>query len=217
MIKKISLAVITTLSLTTAQAASAPTPNMAEAKALLDSMLKQNQAYISNQGKDFFKNKAKGQTPTATIVGCSDSRVHTSLLADAPEGQLFTINNIGNQINTALGSVKYGVNHLNTPLLLILGHSQCGAVSAALAGDYSKLEPSIASELEHFQLPKGISNIEGVKLNVHHQVDAAMARFKQKIDNNELLVVGAVYDFSNDMQKGAGKLNVINVQGKHLD
>lgn len=190
--------------------------DMDKTKNLLERMLRQNQSYITARGEKFFNNKGKGQAPSTTLLSCSDSRVHTSIIDETPEGNLFTVNNIGNQFDTAKGSIKYGINHLKTPLLLILGHSQCGAVSAALT-DYSKLESSIVSELNQFRLKKGLSNIDGVKMNVHNQVDAALVQFKNKVDRHELLVVGAVYDFSNDMKKGAGKLNVINIQGKHLD
>ena len=148
-------------------------------------------------------------------MSCSDSRVHTHFLDETPEGNLFIIRNIGNQIKTATGSVEYGVNHLKTPLLLILGHSQCGAISEAMK-DYSDLEHGVISELDSINIKSDVSNIEGVEQNVHSQVHYAIQLFEPLIKANKLLIVGAVYDFANDMKKGAGNINIINIQGKHV-
>lgn len=191
----------------------ANTDNVASATAQLQTMLKQNNSYIAQKGVDFFDTKSKGQNPLVTLVSCADSRVHTSIIDESPEGNLFIIKNIGNQISTAQGSVKYGVNHLHTPLLLILGHSQCGAITAA-THDYKGLEPSIIKELDSLHLKPGESNIEGVKTNVNNQVALALKTYEKLVKRHELLVVGAVYDFANDMKQGAGKLNIINIQGK---
>ncbi len=191
----------------------ANTDNMLAAKSQLKAMLEQNKSYIASKGPSFFEEKSKGQNPSVTLVSCSDSRVHTSIIDEAPEGNLFIIKNIGNQISTAQGSVKYGVNHLHTPLLLIVGHSHCGAITAA-TGDYTGLEPSVIKELDSLRLKHGESNMDGVIANVNNQVALALKVFNQQVKSNELLIVGAVYDFANDMKQGAGQLNVINIQGK---
>lgn len=196
--------------------ASANTDNMQSAQAQLKALLEQNKSYIASKGSDFFALKSKGQNPGVTLVSCADSRVHTSIIDEAPEGNLFIIKNIGNQIATAQGSVKFGVNHLHTPLLLILGHSQCGAITAA-THDHTGLEPSIVKELDSLDLKLGEPNIKGVIQNVNNQVASALKTFDKQIKNNELLVVGAVYDFSNDMKLGAGQLNVVNIQGKPVN
>lgn len=76
---------------------------------------------------------ALGQTPFAVLVGCSDSRVSPELLFGAGLGELFIVRNAGNTVDTvALGSIQYGVLVLGAPLILVLGHEQCGAVEAAL-------------------------------------------------------------------------------------
>lgn len=124
------------------------------------------------------------------------------------------VRNIGNQIATSKGSVQYGVNHLASSLLLIIGHSKCGAIGAAAASeaDKAKLEAPIQSELS--TIGKVTGDIEGVKLNVNNQVAAADAEFADKIKEGHLVVIGAVYDFADDMKMGAGKLNIINVNGE---
>jgi carbonic anhydrase len=135
------------------------------------------------------------------------------MLDQNPEGDLFMIRNIGNQIATAKGSVEYGINHLGSSLLLIIGHSKCGAIAAA-SGDYSKLEPSIQKELDTIKIGKGTASIDGVKTNVNNQVKDAMEEYAEEVKAGHLLIVGAVYDFADDMKQGAGKLNLVNVNGQ---
>jgi len=72
-----------------------------------------------------------GQSPLATVVCCSDSRVVPELIFDANLGDIFTVESAGNVLDeVGLGSVEYGVEHLGTPVLMILGHTRCGAVAA---------------------------------------------------------------------------------------
>lgn len=79
---------------------------------------------------------AKGQHPFAIIVGCADSRVAPEIIFDQNIGDLFVIRTAGNLVDDyALGSIEYAVDHLGTRLIVVLGHSRCGAVTAALAGD----------------------------------------------------------------------------------
>ena len=187
----------------------------AEARAYLQKMLERNSQYIDKKGADFFTNKEQGQQPILTLVSCSDSRVQSGIFDATPEGDVFTIRNIGNQVVHGLGSIKYGVNHLHSQILLIMGHSNCGAIKAA-ATDYSNLEPEIVQELDSLHVDKKLSNIESVENNVHYQVQIALERFSRLVAHNKLLVVGAVYDFADDMHQGPGRLNIINIQGKKL-
>lgn len=76
---------------------------------------------------------ARGQTPFAVLVSCSDSRVAPELLFGRGLGELFIVRNAGNTVDTAaLGSIEYAVAELGVPLVLVLGHERCGAVDAAL-------------------------------------------------------------------------------------
>jgi len=76
-----------------------------------------------------------GQRPFAVILGCSDSRVSPELLFDEGLGDLFVIRVAGNIVDDAvLGSIEYAVEHLETKLVVVLGHEKCGAVSAAVEG-----------------------------------------------------------------------------------
>jgi len=185
----------------------------AVARAYIKEIQDADKAYVAAHNAAFFQELAKGQKPRATVVTCSDSRVHTNALDKTPEGDLFMIRNIGNQLATAKGSVQYGVNHLGSSLLLFIGHSSCGAIKAA-GGDYSTLEEPIKKELDTINITKGSANIDGVKANVNNQVAAALKEFADKVKNGELLIVGAVYDFADDMKQGAGNLNIINMNGE---
>jgi len=183
------------------------------AKDILRDITQSNRNFMRTHGPAHFGHFAASQHPRATVVTCSDSRVHTHALDATPDGDLFMVRNIGNQIATAEGSVEYGVHHLHTPLLLIVGHVACGAIQAA-AGDYSKESPSIQRELDTIQIPKGDAGLNSVKLNVNNQVRLAMSKFEQEIIGGHLSVVGAVYDFKNEMRQGQGKLNIVNVNGE---
>jgi len=153
------------------------------------------------------------QTPHATVVLCSDSRVDTDILSDTPTGEMFVIRNIGNQLPTAYGSVEYGVEHLHTQLLLIVGHSECGAVKAAMQ-DYSKESVHVRAELDTLHLNhKGTLNDNLVK-NVNNQVNTAMTTFAKKIKTGELVVLGLLYDMHNDFKQGSGQLILVNINGK---
>ena len=77
------------------------------------------------------------QNPYAVIVSCSDSRVTPTTIFNCGLGEIFDIRLAGNVLDTdALGSIEYGVEHLKSPLLVIMGHEKCGAVTAA----YNKLK-----------------------------------------------------------------------------
>ena len=191
---------------------------LAQTRAFLADVLTDNQTYMEH-GDKFFAAFADKQTPRATIVTCADSRVHTPAWDVTPENDDFMIRNIGNQVENAEGSIEYGVDHLRTPLLLVIGHTGCGAVKAAM-GDVSKLSAPIQKELEHIHLPKPTAGkspeaawAEAVIANVNNQVEVALKHFGKDVQAGQLTVVGAVYDFRNDLLQGAGKLAIVNVNG----
>lgn len=76
----------------------------------------------------------RGQQPFATILGCSDSRVPPEWIFDAGLGELFVVRVAGNVLSPEVaGSLQYAGVHLQTPLMVVLGHDGCGAIQAALA------------------------------------------------------------------------------------
>jgi len=191
---------------------------LAQTRAFLADVLTDNQAYMEH-GDKFFAEFADKQTPRATVLTCADSRVHTTAWDVTPENDDFVVRNIGNQFENAQGTIEYGIQHLRTPLLFLIGHTGCGAVKAAM-GDMSKLSQPIQGELQHMHLPKAGAGkpaetvwAEAVIANVNNQVETALKHFAKDIQAGQLTVVGAVYDFRNDLQQGAGKLSIVNVNG----
>jgi carbonic anhydrase len=189
---------------------------LARTRLFLASILSDN-AETAALGRKHFAPFLDKQTPRATVVTCSDSRVQVEAWDKTAENDQFVIRNIGNQLANAEGSVEYGVEHLHTPLLLVVGHTGCGAVKAAM-GTRDGLSGPIKRELEPLAVPKskaGASEAdawtEAVIHNVNAQVERATKKYATEIRDGELTVVGAVYDFRNDLKRGFGKLVVVNV------
>lgn len=92
----------------------------------------------------------QGQHPFAVVLTCADSRVVPEILFDQGLGDIFVIRNAGNLLDDhVIASIEYAVEHLHAPLVIVLGHSKCGAVSAAVAGgELPGHLPSIAASLE---------------------------------------------------------------------
>lgn len=77
----------------------------------------------------------QGQSPYAVVIGCGDSRVPPEFLFNAGVGDLFVIRNAGHVIDAIeIGNIEYAIQHLNTKLVVVLGHTGCGAVQAAIDG-----------------------------------------------------------------------------------
>lgn len=88
-----------------------------------------------NQQRERRQELVKGQKPFAVIVGCSDSRIPPEIIFDQGLGDLFVVRVAGNVMDDmALASIEYAVDHLGTQLIVVLGHSKCGAVTAVVQG-----------------------------------------------------------------------------------
>lgn len=184
----------------------------ASARAILKNIVDDNDKFVRMHKQSYFEPFVNKQTPRATVVTCADSRVHSQALDATPDNDLFFVRNIGNQLATNEGSIEYGVEQLNTPVLLFIGHVSCGAIQAA-TGDYSSLSAPIRRELDTLQVKKGGDVLENVKLNVNNQVSAAIKKFAPRVAAKQLVVVGAVYDFSDGLHHGYGKLTITNING----
>jgi carbonic anhydrase len=91
---------------------------------------------------------ALGQAPHATLFGCSDSRLAAEIIFDKGLGDLFVVRNAGQVISdSVIGSLEYSVAVLDVPLIVVLGHDECGAVSAAI----DSLQPDAAPLPPHIQ------------------------------------------------------------------
>lgn len=102
-----------------------------------------NQRFVDNNPsqKNFVEQRAAvlaGQQPYAIVLYCSDSRVPVEHIFDAGIGEIFGIRDAGNIVDPiTLGSIEYAVEHLKSPLLVVLGHTKCGAVTAACQTEHA--------------------------------------------------------------------------------
>jgi len=155
------------------------------------------------------KELAKGQHPFAIVVTCSDSRVAPEIIFDQGLGELFVIRVAGNVVDpVAIGSIEYAAEHLHTPLLVILGHTQCGAVTAAVdskgnpEGNIGAIIKKILPAVRKAKA-KGGSKEEIIStaikenvLNVEKNIRSKSPVLRDLIEKGQLKVVSAIYDIS---------------------
>ncbi len=143
-----------------------------------------------------------GQKPFVTIVTCSDSRVVPEYIFDQNLGEVFAVRTAGNVIDKiTLGSIEYGTEHLHTPLLVVMGHEKCGAITAACHG--GECPPNIAAIIRKLKSPvkRGKGDIEKTAtLNIKSVVK--QIRKKSEIirhleSEGKLKVVGMKYFFED--------------------
>ena len=140
-----------------------------------------------------------GQAPYAIVVACSDSRVIPEEIFDAGLGELFVIRVAGNVLDRhQLGSIEYAAAHLHSRLILLLGHTGCGAVSAALTGGGEGYIQYITDEI---LLAAGEERdpLLACEKNVRHGVEILRRAFAEhpEIPAAELEIRGAVYDIES--------------------
>jgi carbonic anhydrase len=162
---------------------------------------------------------ANGQKPFVTILGCADSRVPPEHLFDAGIGDLFIIRVAGNVADTdEIGTVEYGVEHLGTPLLVVLGHGKCGAVTAVLKGDHvggsiPALVDNILPAAEKGKAEYGSDFSDRllngtIELNVWQAIEdifLGSAIVRELAEEGKLKVVGAVYDLDTGKVEWLGE------------
>jgi len=151
---------------------------------------------------------SQGQKPFAAVLSCSDSRVPVELIFDRGIGDLFVVRVAGNVVgNSELASIEYAVEHLGAPLVAVLGHSQCGAVTAVvkeglLSGNLRaiarKILPAVQdAKRDNPDLAEEQLVLACVKSNVWKAVrdalDASEA-LRHAVKSARVKVVGGVYD-----------------------
>jgi carbonic anhydrase len=150
---------------------------------------------------------ASGQNPFAIVLGCSDSRVPVETIFDQVPGNIFVVRVAGNFLtNEGLGSIEYAVDHLHSKLILVLGHSSCGAVSAAVAylksgtaqlGHIQDLVTAIEPAARVAKSAHGDWLTNAIAENVKRNVTAMAQRssiIHEAVSAGHLQVAGAVYD-----------------------
>ena len=145
-----------------------------------------------------------GQEPYAIVLSCADSRVVPELAFDAGLGELFVVRVAGNVANTSsIASIEYAVANIGTPVIVVLGHESCGAVTAAVNGGdngynlnhlLSHISPALAKSDDNAEVN------EVVKTNAKLTVDELASRssiIKGAIDSGKLKVVPAYYNLGS--------------------
>ncbi len=157
---------------------------------------------------------AEGQFPFATILSCIDSRVSAELVFDQGLGDIFSIRIAGNFINQdILGSMEFACKLAGTKLLVVLGHTSCGAVKGAcdharlghLTALINKIEPAVAAvkepKDEALRNSKNLEFVDAVsEVNVKMAIDQIREQSKilsEMESDGEIAIVGAMYDISN--------------------
>lgn len=135
-----------------------------------------------------------GQEPYAIIISCSDSRVIPERIFHAAIGDLFTIRVAGNVIDDhQLGSIEYAAGHLGTNLILVLGHTGCGAVTAAIHHDPDGFIKYITDDIKE-AIGDETDDYKAAVLNVKHSIKHIEDSLEiQKDEEQGLVVAGAVY------------------------
>lgn len=184
--------------------------------------------------KSRFDDVQDGQRPEAVTVCCSDSRVlQDHMWGNDVPGHLFTSSNIGNRVvqrtDAGLGvsgDVLYPILHTDTDLVIIVGHTGCGAITAAYEDmNEAGSEPSglghslelLRSTLEEGVelLPSGVDRTDAVNRLVEFNVDRQVDHLETSDDIPEgVTVVGVVYDFQDQYSGSRGEVHVINIDGE---
>jgi len=152
---------------------------------------------------------SEGQYPFATILSCIDSRISSELIFDQGLGDIFSIRIAGNIVNTdILGSMEFACKLAGSKLIVVLGHSKCGAVKGAcdhvemgnLTELLSKLQPAVYQEktTNKERNSKNGQFVENVAaINVRRSVKSTIERsfiIETMVENGEIGIVGAMYD-----------------------
>ncbi len=177
--------------------------------------MKGNERYAANtsQRRDFSAGRAAratAQYPVAAILSCSDSRVAPELAFDQGPGDLFVVRLAGNFVSDdGLASLEYAVKFLGAPLLMVLGHANCGAVAAAIKVVKDRAElpghlPELINSIKpaviaaHGRHPSDLLAAaieENVKLNVKRMQDDAPI-LSEALAAKKIAAVGGVYDLA---------------------
>lgn len=204
-----------------AEAAPAPSPDEA-----LKMLIEGNERYTSSllehprgdalRRCDTFTN---GQHPFAAILSCADSRAPVEMLFDQGIGDLFVVRVAGNVADTdEIGTIEYGAGHLHTPLILVMGHTKCGAVTAVAGG--AKVSPNIAKLVDNIvpAVATARKNLPGAKgdtllqaaidANVMQSISDMLGNseeIRELVEAGKVKIVGAVYDIHTGSVRWLGE------------
>lgn len=192
-----------------------PAPNAITPDQALKRLMDGNARYVANapENKDFSAGRAaraQAQHPFAGLVSCADSRVAPELAFDQGPGELFVVRVAGNFVNTdGLASLEFGVMVLGMPLIMVLGHTNCGAIAATinvmkektqLPGHLPDLVKAIKPAIDLAEKAKAANPLdEAIKQNVRFNVQRLMEAkpiIAEAAAAGKVKIVGGVYDLA---------------------
>lgn len=189
-----------------AQAAELAAP--IDPEAALQRLMQGNQRFVHNrrqypdQSQSRRQEVAQAQHPFATILSCADSRAPAEIIFDQGIGDIFDVRLAGNIATPeAIGSIEYAVVLLGSPLLMVLGHERCGAVTAAvkheaLPGQIGSFVQAILPALDNAKGLPGDPVDNAVVANVQYQIDQLQRSplLAERLQSGKLKIVGGRYD-----------------------
>ncbi|MBN3880530.1 MAG: carbonic anhydrase [Nostoc sp.] len=185
--------------------------------AALQKLIEGNQRFVDHhpqypdQSELRLHEVAQAQHPFATILSCADSRVPAEIVFDQGIGDIFDVRIAGNiATHEAIGSIEYAVVLLGSPLLMVMGHERCGAVTAAvqnesLPGDISTFVKAIKPALKKVKDQPGDAVENAVVANVQYQIERLKRSqlLSEQVQSGKLKIVGGRYDLDT------GRVNII--------
>ncbi|WP_375469398.1 carbonic anhydrase [uncultured Nostoc sp.] len=202
-----------------AKAAEIPStsPESLNPDAALQKLMQGNQRFVQHQPQYpdqsalRLQEVAQAQHPFATILSCADSRVPAEIVFDQGIGDIFDVRIAGNiATSEAIGSIEYAVVLLGSPLLMVMGHERCGAVTAAvqnqsLLGDIGTFVKAIKPAVEKVKDQSGDAVENAVVANVQYQLERLKRSqlLTEQVRSGKLKIVGGRYDLDT------GKVSII--------
>ncbi|MEH1917304.1 carbonic anhydrase [Nostoc sp.] len=185
--------------------------------AALQKLIEGNQRFVDHhpqypdQSELRLHEVAQAQHPFATILSCADSRVPAEIVFDQGIGDIFDVRIAGNiATHEAIGSIEYAVVLLGSPLLMVMGHERCGAVTAAvqnesLPGDISTFVKAIKPALKKVKDQPGDAVENAVVANVQYQIERLKRSqlLSEQVQSGKLKIVGGRYDLDT------GRVNIV--------
>lgn len=182
-----------------------------------------------SQGIDHRASLVGGQHPSAIVFGCADSRVAAEIIFDQGLGDMFVVRTAGHVVDSAvLGSIEFGVEVLNTPLIVVLGHDSCGAVKATIDALEAGTVPGgfirdIVERVTPSVLEARREGIDGVDevvarhvLETGNLLTQRSPIIERRIESGKLAIVGATYKLSDgciELQGAIGDVGETGVGG----
>lgn len=192
-----------------------PRADISDADLALAELKQGNQRFVEgrmmhpDQSLEARQSVSQGQSPFAIVLSCSDSRLPPEVVFDQGLGDLFVVRVAGNIVDPAgMGSIEYAVGHFGTPLIVVLGHQNCGAVSATLEsiqqhaephGDVAALITAITPAVAVAQKRSGNLLTNSIQANMEQSRDQIMAsgELKPAFDSGKLKVVLGYYSLAD--------------------